>query len=50
MLHEFDAFTPESIKMRRRRIATMKGHVRPAKVIGDDKDDVRLCSGCVKRG
>jgi hypothetical protein len=42
MLREFHALTLQSIKVRRGRIATVKCHVRPAEVISDDEDNVRL--------
>ena len=47
---EFDALTCEPVEIRRRGIASVKSHVRPAEVVGDDKDNVRFRVGGVECG
>ena len=42
MLRQLETFPRQPIEMRRRCVPSMKGHVRPTKVVRDDEDEVRL--------
>ncbi len=41
MLRELESLASQAIKLWRRRVAAMKGHVGPAQVVGHDEHDVR---------
>lgn len=49
MLREFDAFSLKSVQVWSWCIATMKGHIRPSEVVGDDENNVWLRLGSNKR-
>jgi hypothetical protein len=45
MLCEFHTIRREPVEMRRRHVAVMKCHIRPAEIVGEEENEIRLrCS------